>query len=506
VFNVIGEVLPSAHIERVLRDYYAGKLGDADLEDRLLRNVDEQQFRSICQNALEGLASKKLNLAMLVERRALAQERRVVPETIARFLFESSEYVKINLKIVASMPHSFDPGRTPTALRRFEKENDWRLPALSTKYPRCSTDREIAEKHTLEWVTPGHPLFEAVRRYISSTALNGFSKGSCFYSLNHDSPARLDFYRARVVDGLGQIIHERFFTVELSENTEPILCESSVLGDFSPANPPDILPQVAFLPEAVEFMQATAYQPFLEEIRKERLSEVARIDIHVELSLNELIQKADEEIGKIASEIENKIPGAEGRLAIAENRHDELRTRRERRRQDLERQRSLSLQGIERITSILVFPHPDREDSEVRHLRQNLKTEATAMKVVIEYEQGRDCHVNDVHKKNLGYDITSLDPNTGELRLIEIKGIGAKTGTILLTPNERHVAEDRPDCYWLYIVTNCDNNPELQEPIKNPANFPWRKVKKVAHYQLEINAMTKPMEVHENPPPYGETQ
>ena len=62
VFNVVGEVLPSAHVERVLRDYYAGKLGDADLEERLLRNVDERKFRDICQNALEGRAAKKLNL------------------------------------------------------------------------------------------------------------------------------------------------------------------------------------------------------------------------------------------------------------------------------------------------------------------------------------------------------------------------------------------------------------------------------------------------------------
>jgi len=505
VFNVVGEILPSAHIERVLRDYYAGKLGDADLEDRLLRNVDEQQFRSICQNALEGLASKRLNLAMLVERRALAQERRVVPETIARFLFESSEYAKVDLKIVMNMPHSFDPGRTPSALRRFEREKDWRLPPLSNKYPRCSTDRETAEKYTLEWVTPGHPLFEAIRRYISSMALSIFSSGACFYSLNHDTPVRIDFYRARVVDGLGQIIHERFFSVEISENAEPLLCESSVIGNFSPVNPPDILPTVAFLPEAETFMQVTVYQPFLEEIRNERLSEVERIAEHVELSLNELLQKADEEIGKIALEIENKIPGAEGRLAQAEKRQDDLRVRRDQRKQDLERQRSLSLQGIERITSVLVFPHPDREDSEVRNLRQNQETEAIAMKVVIEYEQKRGCHVNDVHKKNRGYDITSLDPNTGELRLIEIKGIGASTGTILLTPNERNVAEDRPDCYWLYIVTDCNDNPTLRDPIKNPAKFHWREVKKVAHYQLEINALTDPMEVHENHPPYGDT-
>src|SRR5262249_49713657 len=49
VFNVVGEILPAAHIERVLREYYAGKLGEADLEERLLRHVDIDHFRAICQ-------------------------------------------------------------------------------------------------------------------------------------------------------------------------------------------------------------------------------------------------------------------------------------------------------------------------------------------------------------------------------------------------------------------------------------------------------------------------
>ena len=39
-------------------------------------------------------------------------------------------------------------------------------------------------------------------------------------------------------------------------------------------------------------------QPFLEETRAERVAEVERISAHVEPSLTELIQKADEEIGK----------------------------------------------------------------------------------------------------------------------------------------------------------------------------------------------------------------
>ncbi len=65
----------------------------------------------------------------------------------------------------------------------------------------------------------------------------------------------------------------------------------------------------------------------------------------------------------------------------------------------------------------------------------------------------------------------SLDSNSGELRLIEVKGLAAQTGTILLTTNEKRVAEDRRDCYWLYIVTNCSGKPLLQEPIEDPARY-----------------------------------
>ncbi len=110
----------------------------------------------------------------------------------------------------------------------------------------------------------------------------------------------------------------------------------------------------------------------------------------------------------------------------------------------------------------------------------------------------------DVHEKNLGYDITSLDLSSGELRLIEVKGLAEPSGTILLTPNERRVAEDRRDCYWLYVVTNCTQKPLMQEPIKDPTRFPWQEVSKIAHYWLGVKALTRPMTEHEDRPPFGE--
>ena len=503
VFNVVGEVLPAAHVERVLRDYYAGKLGDADLEERMLRDVDEEQFRAICQNALEGLASKKLNLEMLIERRARAQERRVVPETIARFLREAAEFVPLSLKMVPSVPHAFEPARTPSILRRYERDSDWKLPGLADRYPRCSTDRETAETEKLEWVTPGHPLFEAIRRHTQARALDVLGKGATFHSLQHEAPARIDFYRARVVDGLGQVVHERLFAVEIPEDGDPRLQEPGLLGNFAPADAPPEMPAVAALPEATTWLHTHALEPFLEETRKDRLSEVERVSAHVELSLTELLQRADEEIGRAASDVDQKLPGAEGRLAQAESRHSELLARRERRRIDLDRQRALTLQAVERLASVLALPHPEREAPEIRRLKPNFETEVIAMRVVMEHEEAQGRQVYDVSEKNLGYDVTSLDLASGDLRLIEVKGLGAATGTILLTPNERRVAEDRPDCFWLYVVTDCDNVPRLQEPIRDPARLDWNEVTKVAHYYLAVNAMTKPMQVREDSPPYG---
>ena len=258
------------------------------------------------------------------------------------------------------------------------------------------------------------------------------------------------------------------------------------------------------MPEQIEWLNSNALLPFLEETKKERVGELDRIEAHVEMSLTELLQNADDEIGKAAADAEQKLTGAEGRLAQAETRHSELLNRRDKRRLEMARQKALSLQAVQRVTSIIILPHPEREAPDVKRLRRNFETERIATDIVIQYENNRNCQVFDVHEKNLGYDITSLDLQSGELRLIEIKGIGDSTGTVLLTPNERRVAQDRRDCYWLYIVTNCSTAPVLQEPLRDPARLQWHEVKKVEHYYLNIDAISKPMHVREDRKPFGE--
>ena len=307
---------------------------------------------------------------------------------------------------------------------------------------------------------------------------------------------------ARIADGTGATLRERIFVLELADGAPPKMLQPDMLGDLAlgdmaPAPRP---PPAASLPEDTDALFQLALRRFRDETIAERLPEVERIAEHVELSLTETLYRMNDEIGRADEEVQSGATGAEGRLALAVQRYDEIFARRARRRDELIRQRALTLQDVELLASALIMPDADAPD--LRHMRPNSETEQIAMDVVMKHEESRGCRVYDVHEQNLGYDVKSVHPESGELRLIEVKGLAAPTGTILLSPNERRVAEDRPDCYRLYIVANCAAQPVMQEPVHNPARLDWHEVTKVQRYWLNVNAMTKPMSVQDAPERY----
>ena len=84
--------------------------------------------------------------------------------------------------------------------------------------------------------------------------------------------------------------------------------------------------------------------------------------------------------------------------------------------------------------------------------RPSKETEAAAMAAVMDAERQRGFEARDVSKENRGYDIESLDRETGNLRFIEVKGRMAGAGAIMLTRNEVLTALNKPESWFLAVV------------------------------------------------------
>ncbi|MEM4863298.1 MAG: DUF3883 domain-containing protein [Pyrobaculum sp.] len=112
------------------------------------------------------------------------------------------------------------------------------------------------------------------------------------------------------------------------------------------------------------------------------------------------------------------------------------------------------------------------------------EVEKKAMELVMEYERRAGRMPEDVSRYE-HYDIRSIDPKTGEVRYIEVKGRAGPDLGIELTEAEFEVAKTLREKYWLYIVYNIGQSPQILA-IRNPAeNVRWREVGS-KRYRLEV--------------------
>ncbi len=103
------------------------------------------------------------------------------------------------------------------------------------------------------------------------------------------------------------------------------------------------------------------------------------------------------------------------------------------------------------------------------------EVERRAMEVAMDYERRAGRVPEDVSRYE-HYDIRSVDPKTGDVRYIEVKGRAGADLKIELTEAEFEVAKRLGDKYWLYIVFNIGESPQLLA-IRNPVeNVRWREV------------------------------
>lgn len=487
VFDVVGMVFPANQLERMIRDLYTGRTTLQALLDRVVKEVDIDRFNRIFHSTLEGLAKKEINLGAIIGKSAEARERRLVPEVVQQFFLQAAPLVGLHPTIGKN--GTFRIGKIPRILYPVADRLESRFGRLGREYKWVVFDKKLlTEDPTVEWVTPGHPLFEAVREESCEVVQDDLRKGSVFYNLHREDPYRLDVYAASIKDGRGRTLHRRLFVVETSLDGNLHIRQPTVFLDLNPApfgmvppSPGTPLPDQAIVELA---LVEKALKPFLAEVSGERTKELETISRHLEISLKTLI---DRQNVQLAGLVERQRRGDDVALAVgeAEKRLDELNDRLEGRHSELERERQLTIGDITHIGRAWVLSHPEREG--YASMVRDEEIEGIAMERAMTYEREHGWIPEDVSRENRGFDILSKQPEIGSVRFIEVKGRAA-VGEIAMTKNEHDTAGRLGKDYWLYVVFDCANKPRLI-PVHNPARLEWKPIVKIEHFQVGVDVI-----------------
>jgi len=501
VFNVLGDVFPANELERMLREMYAHNLTEDIIKNRIVEQVDSERLKKITDSTLEGLAKRELNLSAIVGKSEEAKERRLVPEVVAEFFLKACPLAGISTREIKKDGQVYRIGRIPRLLLPYGDKLENRFGKLGREYRQVVFDKELLKKDpTLEWVTPGHPLYESIRTLVLDTVQEDLHQGAVFYDLQHNEPALLQLYSVEIRDGRGNVLHKRLFIAEIAIDSTISIRQPTIFLDLTSAPKGTAVPENVTLPNR-EVVEASLYEqaflPLLEEERTNRSKDVKTISEHMEISLNAIIDKAQKQFASLYAQKEagSQEQGLDGRLKMLEDKLDELNNRLERRRAELIKERECAISNIQYLGSAWVLPHPERNTPTGKAVIPDPKIERIAVEAVINYERDRGWNAQSVEQENRGFDLISRRPHpedpetTIEVRFIEVKG-RAQIGEVALSSNEYKTAQRLRKDYWLYTVFNCSKEPEVHI-VQDPARLTWEPIVKIDHYHLSAKEILR---------------
>lgn len=519
IFNVLGDVFPANQLEKMLRDMYAhNQMTEELIKKRIVEQVDKRRFESITNSTLEGLAKKELNLSVILGKSAEAKERRLVPEVIEDYFMNAAPLSGLTPKPVREREHQFRLGRVPRNLWMVGERLEPRFGKLGRDYTNIVFDKEILKQDaTLEWVTPGHPLFEAVREDCWMQVQQHLKRGAVFTDIQRTSAARLDVFSAAIRDGRGNILNKRLFVVQTELDGTMCVKQPTIFHDIAAPEKAIVAPSAAGLP-GMEAIETTLFNealvPMAEETKRQRQREIETIAKHVEISLNTIIDRENHQFANLVAQKESGSdePGLDGRLKMSEDRLMELNHRLETRRVELAQEAQCSIGDVQHLGRAWVIPHPERNAPAVAPMVSDPEIERIAVEEVKRHEEAQGRVVISVEKDNRGFDLISRKPHPEDpqtfidVRFIEVKG-RAHTGEVALTANEFKTAQRLGHDYWLYVVFHCATPKPSLNVLRDPSKLDWKEVVRVEHYLLLPDSLKAPVHLAEGPQaPYGKIE
>ena len=483
VYDVLGELFEGVALRDLLVD--AIRYGEQDdVKARLFQQVDTAadnarliellQKRALTNDSMPAARVQEIRLAM--ER---ADAERLQPHHVQSFFLEA-------LRRLGGDVREREPGRweilhVPTIVRERDRQIGFGAP-VQKRYERvCFEGDKVDQQPVATFLYPGHPLMDAVISLVREQYGHLMRQGAVLVDDTDEGAdlRALFLLRHQVEDGRvnargeANVISERLQFASVGPDgtvrnagIAPHLnlraATAAEIGLCRPELDADWLRR-DLEPTVLAYATAHLARGHLDEVRDRRLPEIDKVQREVEARLKAEIKYWDNRAMELR---ETERAGGKARQGWqnAQRRADAISDRLQARLARIERERFISaaapkvqggmivlpaglLRAREAGTSASMFS----QDAEARRA-----VELAAMRVVMETERALGNEPRDVSAEKIGYDVCSLDPDTGHLRFIEVKGRVNGADTVMITRQELITSLNKPDQFILALVEVVD--------------------------------------------------
>lgn len=487
VFDVLGRCFTERPLRELLLE--AIRYGDQpEVRERLHQVIDrafdrERLERLIKERALTHDTLSASDVARIRQEMERAEARRLQPHFIGSFFREAFKH--LGGKIYEREPRRYEITHVPYDVRSRDRLIGIGNPVLA-RYERITFEKELINvpgKPPAEFLCPGHPLLDATIDLILERYRDLLKQGTLLIDESDPSQdlralcilshaiqdARMDS------QGQRHVVSKRMVFVTAGGGLAPRDAGPAPYLDLRPATPEERALLAPYLTE--DWLGPSLEEEFLDfairQLVPEHLREVReRHEARVEKTKQAVVDRLTKEINywdHRANELKEKeLAGKKpGRLnsAKARARADELEARLRKRLAELEQERQLSAQPPVVVGGCLVAPHglldlarraaeAGRAGEEAGRPSEGERSliDQLAIDAVVAAERALGYIPTVMPHFYPGYDIESLDPQTGRLRFIEVKGKAKGVGTVTVSRSQILYALNKPDDFILAIV------------------------------------------------------
>jgi hypothetical protein len=517
VFDIVGEIIPGARLDALLKDAIFNQRRIEDIEQEIEAVDKEETERTLERVFSTGLATRHIDYTGLLKETLTAEENRLVPEYVEDYFLRAFRRLEGDVERRAEGTYAVTS--VPYELRRWGDDYDFKVTygQLFRRYKRITFDKTYARQHAeVAFVAPGHPLLEAVNEEILTTFGDGRGTVAVFGDPEGQREGVFWFVEGEIDDGTGQPAARRVFCLYQPLNGPIQQVNPAVLWDYEPLTgeddaarlwtAPETSDVAAGLPTMPQEIQDLLAQrdavedhvirvvlfPFQEEIAERRERQAKVKEKYGLRSLDYLIQESNQKI------LDYQIRQAAGDQVdlplLNEQRNlEELERRREELKEEIRLERNLTIGGPSFLGAAVVLPlvvEPRTDEATYEEhepeamtaaekrgeyaagMKRDEEVEAVGMEVAMAYERDHGWHPEDVSAENLGFDVRSTcydeDGSFADVRYVEVKA-RAQSGAIRLSSNEWKKARHFGEKFWLYVVTEAGSGEPELHCMRDPA-------------------------------------